>query len=348
MRRLRLIPTLALAFPSLAQVPLFVDGPPFGGSRVFSEGLAPLANAARFDQARMGSHLTWIEGDQGAEASLEALDRLDRSTDLESDLRRLAQSPWALRTRAVGLAWSERGWHLSLAREAHTGALAQVDLNPTHLGSGLSLNTTRLDLRRTEVDRLALGAGAQEGRGCYGFLVRIERWRLGRTTAWLMPPTGAFPLPKDPLSARTTTTAATAMSLDLGCTVDLARRLRVGLAVDRLLSRRLGDVKERPQIRAGGQLDLGERIVLNVESDVNRAERMPFPIQQRVTSASLRMDVGPRTTLTLGAERHRLVGDPVVRGGLTLWFHWNDGSLGLGLQVGGERPLKGLAWSVQP
>ena len=37
-----------------AQTPLFTDGPAFGGSKVFSEGMNPLGNPARFDRRPPG------------------------------------------------------------------------------------------------------------------------------------------------------------------------------------------------------------------------------------------------------------------------------------------------------
>lgn len=340
-RSLTLLLALGLAAP--AQVPLFVDGPPFGGSRVFSEGLAPLANAARFDRARNGFYLGWVEGDQGAEDALKALDRMDRTAALARNLQDLAKAPWALRTRAFGMSWVESSLHTSLAREERTGLLAAVDADPDHLGAGIGQNTTRFDLRRAVVDRLSIGAGAMERGSGYGVLLRVERWKTGQAVAMFNPLPGTLRMPEDPLAYRDTQNTATVATLDFGYLVEVWSGARLGFTVDRAIPHRFGDVKEKAQVRGGGQLDLGDRFTLSVESDLNRAARMPFPVKQRITSASLRMEAGARTTLILGAERQSLAGDAVVRGGLTAWFHGDRWSVGLGFQASQERPLKGLA-----
>lgn len=341
---LRFLPlALASGLALQAQVPLFVDGPPFGGGRVFSEGLAPLSNSARYDRPRSGFYLSWVEGDQGAEGALKALGRLDQAASLAQGLQDLAEAPWALRTRAYGLSWVESSLHTSLAREERTGLLASVDTNPAHFGSGLGQNTSRFDLRRAVVDRLAIGAGATEQGSGYGILLRVERWRTGQATAMLNPLPGALLMPQDPLAYGETQDTTTVATLDFGYLVELWRGARLGFTVDRAIPHRFGDVKEKPQMRAGGQLELGDRFTFSLESDLNRAARMPFPLKQRVTSASLRMEAGARTTLILGAERQSLAGDPVIRGGLTAWFHGERWSVGLGFQASQERPLRGLA-----
>lgn len=340
-RSLTLLLALGLAAP--AQVPLFVDGPPFGGARVFSEGLAPLGNSARFDRVRNGFYMGWVEGDQGADGALKALDRLDQVASLGRNLQDLAKAPWALRTRAYGMSWVESGLHTSLAREERTGLLAAVDADPAHLGAGIGQNTTRFDLRRAVVDRLSIGAGATERGSGYGILLRVERWKTGQATAMLNPLPGTLLMPEDPLAYRETQNTATIATLDFGYLVELWSGVRLGVTVDRAIPHRIGDVKEKAQMRAGGQLDLGDRFTFSVESDLNRAARMPFPLKQRITSASLRMEAGARTTLILGAERQSLAGDPVIRGGLTAWFHAERWSVGLGFQASQERPLKGLA-----
>ena len=341
---LHLLPLiLASGLAAQAQVPLFVDGPAFGGSRVFSEGLAPLSNSARFDRARNGFYASWVEGDQGADGALKALDRFDQTAFLARNLQDLAEAPWALRTRAYSVSWVESGLHTSLAREERTGLLASVDTDPSHLGAGMGQNTTRFDLRRAVVDRLSIGAGATEQGSGYGILLRVERWKTGQAAAMLNPLPGTLAMPQDPLAYQETQDTTTVATLDFGYLVEVWSGARLGVSVDRAIPHRFGDVKEKPQVRAGGQIELGDRFALSVESDLNRAARMPFPVKQRITSASLRMEAGARTTLILGAERQSLAGDPVIRGGLTAWFHGDRWSVGLGFQASQERPLKGLA-----
>lgn len=335
--------TLAAGLPALAQAPLFVDGTVIGGSRVFSEGLSPLGNSARFDRAKPGVFATYMDGDQGANEALEGLDQLLKPETFALGLAKVAEDPWTLRTVAYGLSWAQAGGiHSSLVQEEMTGSLAYPDLDPAHLGAGLGANGTYLDLRRAEVTRLSMGAGATEGRTAYGVIMRVEYWRRGYAVQALNPGTDQLPLSEDPLDFDKTNESDTAFTMDGGFTVDIVQGIRLGTTVDRLIPRTFGDVDEKMQFRAGLQLDLGTWGQLSVEADLNKAERMPFPLKQRTTSASLRLIAGPHATLILGGERKTMTGNDVIKTGATLILQGQGWHIGAGFQFSQERPFRAL------
>ena len=94
------------------------------------------------------------------------------------------------------------------------------------------------------------------------------------------------------------------------------------------------------------ELDLGATVQLSVDSDINRTMRMPFPVRQRTTTASLRITPGPSTTLILGAERRSMAGESLIRGGATLFVNGRTWHIGAGFQASQDRPMKGAALSV--
>ncbi|MBK8791660.1 MAG: hypothetical protein IPN59_00670 [Holophaga sp.] len=328
MATIRAMLLLVLASGSaFAQTSLFNDGPAFGGSRVFSEGLNPLGNAARFDRPATGTYLSWTQGDAGGKETLEAL----KTGDLAA-LGGLADNSWGLRTRAYGISYADKGVHSSYTHEEMTAAL----VNP-NLGAPAP-NT--LALRRAVVDRTCVGAGSFDRGSGYGIVMRIERWRMGSQGA--QAPT---PGSQDYLAFTGTQTTTTLVTFDLGYTLEIAQGIRFGATADRLLARHFGDVYEGPLFRAGFQVDLGSIAQLSVDSDINRAMRMPFPIRQRVTTASLRLMPSPILTLAFGAERRSLGGEPLIRGGVSLFLNSPTWRLGAGFQFSQERPMMGLAFS---
>lgn len=349
MTRARLITLLALASGALsAQAPIFADGAAFGGTRVFSEGLNPLGNPARFDKPAAGVYLGWTEGDEGAKDTKTALDGFSDPARTASGLAKLADKSWALRTRAFGLAYVDKGMYSSFTREENTSLLAAPDLNPAHLGAGLLLNTTTVDVRRTVVDRLCLGAGSFDQGSGYGISLRVERWKTGQVLAAFNPGAGQLTLDgRDLLEFQETAgSRTTTLTVDLGYTQELLQGIRFGATVDRLIPHHFGDVYEGLQGRAGFQVDLGSTVQLSVDSDINKAMRMPFPVRQRITTASLRMAPSPFLTLILGAERRTLGGQALIRGGATLFVHGGGWHIGVGFQAGQDRPMKGAALSV--
>ena len=349
MTRTPLITMLVLASGALsAQAPIFADGAAMGGSRVFSEGLNPLGNPARFDKPGTGVYLGWTEGDEGAKETKTALTGFSDPANIAGGLATLADKSWAQRTRAFGLAYVDKGTYGSYTREESTGILAVPDLDSAHLGSGLGLNTSTVQVRRTVVDRVCAGAGAFDQGTGYGISMRVERWRTGQAIAAFNPGAGQIALAGQDLLAFQDTEGTTrnVVTLDLGFTQELLQGIRFGVTVDRLRPRHFGDVYEGPQGRAGFQLDLGSTVQLSLDSDVNKAMRMPFPVRQRISTASLRMSPSSSFTLLVGAERRSLEGQALIRGGVTLFLHGGGWHVGAGFQVGQDRPMKGSALSV--
>lgn len=354
MRKLdALLATLLLA-PALSaqQLPLFTDGTAFGGSRLFSQGLNPLGNPARFSP-RSGGQLPGFYGTY-LTGGLEAVDfrkRLDAwvATPSEVTLKPLAEAPWGLRTTAVGLALLEEAGHLSLTRETTTSLLAGPDLDAARLGTGWPQNTSTLEVRRSMVERLVYGLVSVEGGTAMGLSLRVERWTLGQRVHGVHPAGSQLPLPvpgADPYDFEETSLRTTASTLDAGLTMELGTGLRIGVQADRLVPRTIQGVEEKTQVRAGLQLDLGQQARLSLEGDVNSAARMPYPVKQKALAASLVFQVNPSVTFRVGSER-RTYGDlSTTRTGATLSIQTPGFVLGVGFQVGADQPLRGAMLRV--
>ncbi len=356
----RALPFLALALgPLAAQVPISLDDPAFGGSRVFSEGLNPLGNPARFDLNRPltttkpGYYGIYVDGGQEALDFKKHLERLSGDFNRAAEgLQGLANSPWGLRTRSYGLVFLADNGHLSFSRQETTSLWSSTDLLPVHLGSeaALAANGTTVQSRRTRVERIAFGMAGQEGGHVMGLTARVERWSLG-SLAYGMPTLlgGAslrtpgidfYAFKESPLKTTTAT-------IDIGYLFEMSPGVRLGLTGDRLVAKRLWDVDEKPQFRAGLQMDLGTTTQFSVEADLNEAMRMPYPIKQRALSASLTLQANPSVSLVLGAERRKYGQASVTRGGATLRMNLSGLSLGIGFQIGQETPLKAAQLALQ-
>ncbi|HLO66127.1 MAG TPA: hypothetical protein VK188_03855 [Holophaga sp.] len=343
---------VALSLPLAAQTPLFNDGPAFGGSRVFSDGLNPLGNPARYDQAPQGWHLSWLDGDQRAQDNKKILgDTL--ATDpavVDAALRKLQDAPWAQRTRAYGLVIAKEAAGLGFTREEYHTSFARVDL--TNLGANLANNGSFLDGRRAIVNRIHFGGGSLAAGTAVGFGFRFERWELGGVAPMLAQGSegGAFPftVPADPIvmNYATTSVKGTHWALDAGFTRDLAEGLRVGFMADQLNTKRLWDVTLKPQFRAALQLDLGPASTLTLEGDLNSAARMPFPEKQKAMAASLRYRVSGAVTFTVGGERRQIGEAAVTRLGATLSLRTQAFLVSFGFQAGQDRPMKGITAMV--
>lgn len=344
------IAAVAAAVPLRAQAPLFTDGPAFGGSKVFSEGLNPLANGARTTSAPSGWYLTWLDGDQRAKDNKSILDSAASADPAaaSSALQRLDAAPWALRTRAYGFERIQDSTFLAYTHEEINGTLAHADLDPAHLGSsGLAGNTSYLDGRRNTVDRLSIGGGgaAQTGINLGGGL-RIERWAMGQQLASFGAAGSGFPGAESMLGASGTSVHTLTYSLDMGASMELATGVRLGATLDQINSKTLWDVHLKPQLRAGLQLDLGATTRLSLEGDLNAVERMPFPVKQQSAGASLRLGIGPASALLVGAEQRKIDGVSVTRGGVTLQIRSSSLLLAVGFQAGQDRPMKGATLMV--
>ncbi|HEU4952765.1 MAG TPA: hypothetical protein VFT46_12520 [Holophagaceae bacterium] len=331
---------LLAALPAAAQS--FTDRPALGGSSVFSEGLDPAGNPARFDRATRGVYLGGDLGDLKPRGEAQALEDLVGAggdpARLAPALQALEDRPWALRERAYGLAWAGAGGlRFGYSREDLRGSFATVD--PASL-------TATLDARQAVVDRLYAGAGSLAGTTAFGFKVRLERVRFGQATFATAPGPGQRLLadPQAPLDGVDRTGSVTSATLDLGLVQDLGRRARFGLTLDRLAGRWFGDLHEQPLGRAGLQVDLGPSLQLAVESDLNAVERLPLPVKRRVASASLRLALSGRSFLTVGGERRRYADGPASTIlGAALHLQLSPLQVALGFRFDDDRPFAAAA-----
>jgi hypothetical protein len=330
-----------------AETPLFNDGTAFGGSQVFSEGLNPLGNAARFDQPQPQPLycFSYVTGDQRSVDNATALKNLNpqlaTTEQISGALRKLVDSPWGIRTRSYGVAFLADTVNASFTHEEFNSVLVAPDALSTDLDStaGLAQNTTRADLRRVKVDRIASGIGSlAQGVGA-GFSFRVEKWNMGTQTAALVPTLGQVPLDGsiDLMGFRNTS---------LSTTTELAQGVRLGGTLNRLNAKRIWDVQEKPQGRIGLQMDIGTITRLSIESDVNDTMRMPFPVKQRTSAASLRLAANPTLTLIVGAERKKFGDAVVTKAGASLQIHLSEWQVGFGMQFSKDRPLQGISTYV--
>ena len=337
-----------LAMPMGAQS--MVDDTPFGGSRVFSEGLNPLGNSARFDRIPRGWYLAFEEGDQktrDAQKTADALAQGIRGNDasgISSALLQLDRAPWAIRRRGFGLSYGdEHGLHFSIGRETLHGTQATVDTYPKRLGSSVALtsNQSFVDAWSVEKNRLVLGVGNGDASNALGVALRLEQVRMGQQRAALNPSFGLIPLRnlEDLLDDGRTDRNTWALTLDSGFTKELIPHLRVGLMVDRLIPRHFWDIHEQTQARLGFQLDLGNAVQVTLEGDLNQAARLPLPEKQRMLAVSLHVTARPVISFGVGGERRTIGGFSTTRVGFTLRFRTAPLDVGLGFQFGQDRPL---------
>jgi len=326
---------LASLLPLGDQTPLFNDGPAFGGSKVFSEGRNPMGNSARCDQAAPGWYFSYLDGDQRAKDNKTILQ--DVAVLAPNALTRLQDAPWAQRTRAYGIVGIKDSAQFAFTRE---------EMNSLTTVPG---DTTTVLGRRVTVDRITFGGGGLQSGTAFGGAIRLEQWRNGVQTAALNPVAGQLPmtdLDTSLLGSTSTHQKTLTYALDMGFTMEMAQGLRLGLTVDQLNPKHLWDVYLQPQFRAGLQFDLGAMAKLSVETDLNAAARMPFPEKQQASSASLRIAASPAVVFILGAERRKIGEASVTRGGITLQLRTAAFMLGLGLQLGQDRPLRGATLMV--
>ena len=347
-RALTAMAVLGLA-SAQAQTPFFNDGPALGGSQVFSEGLNPLGNAARLDQPSPQPIIgfSYLKGDERSQDNASALGDLGSHVPgdaaFSDALRKLADSRWGQRTRAYGFIYLDKTIGTSYTHEEHSSLVANVDTANLDV-STMDLNTTRADIRRSVVDRAAIGVGsASQGLGT-GVSFRVERWKLGAQMAAINPggtSLRALASGPDPLAFSDTSLTTTTVALDFGFTMDLADGVRLGGNINRLNAKRLWDVEEKPQGRVGLQMDIGTLCRFSLETDVNATMRMPFPVKQRTSAASLRIAASQTMTLLLGAERKKFADAFTTRGGATLQIHLTGWQLSLGMQYSKDHPLTG-------
>jgi hypothetical protein len=230
-----------------------------------------------------------------------------------------------------------------LTHEELTGILATPDLTPADLGNpGVANNTSLLDVRRANVTRLNVGGGSQAQQGMtLGGNMRIERWSMGEQRLSYNNPGPNFGSTSSTLLGFSGSSPDTyTYGIDLGMAMELAQGVRLGLTADQINAKRLWDVDLKPQARAGLQIDLGQWAMVTVESDLNSAERMPFPVKQQATAGSIRFSLNPSVVLLVGAEQRKIDDASVTRGGATLQIRTQSLLLSLGFQAGQDRPMK--------
>jgi hypothetical protein len=341
----RLLLAALLALPLPAQAPPFVDAPAFGGASMFVRGVSYAGGGGAADSYyAMG----YAQGDFGADRFFSRLDDL-RGGDAEkaaAAARGLMDGPWAVRSRSFGALVCERGASLALTREEATSlwALRETGAWPDGGAGGVG-GMEGFELRRAVGERLVMGYAGRAGAMLYGSTVRVERWALGAARC------GPWGLPGQGLDGRLLDYSETqrrnfSYALDAFVGVELSGDLRLGVQTNRLTARRLGDVEEGPQYRAGAQIDMGRVARLTLEKDVNEAARLPFPAPQRSEAVSLLVRANGSVTFSVGAERRRLGGASSARYGAVVWLTGKKHHLGAGFQLGGEGTPWGAAWRV--
>ena len=325
-----------MAFPLAAQVPSFVDGPAFGGTKIFSGGLIPVGNALHRTPSRGFFALGIASGDQGADRFLVNL--LDLSGDDQNKIKDaisdMEESRWGLRSRAYGLALHDNGATISLTREEMTSLWASVP----------DSESIAFDVRRSVLDRFSITYYSQ-GNFYYGGTFRLERWSLGGSFQELE---GAkLSQAKALLDYNETQNRSVTYAFDAFTGVEIANSVRLALQANRMTSRDLGDVKEAPQFRVGAQIDLGTTVQLTLESDINETMRMPFPVNQKTSVISLSVKANVLIVFTIGAEKKIMDGQQTTRVGLNAWLTGRKHHFGAGFQFGREATPWGGTWKIQ-
>lgn len=338
----------SVGLPGLAQTPFFNDGPALGGSRSFSQGLNPLSNPARGELAPTGAFLSYLNGDTRFPDNQSALDWLSRP-DAASQAYGLAlgiDNPYSQRLRGYAMSWQSR----SSAQQVNSVALTREEKSTAWIGA--SEGQPQIEQRRGIVDRLIINYSGSDQNGSAGISLRVERYQLG------MAMLGASGAPgrnldqyPDPLDFRETDRKSTTFAFDGGLIFNMAESFRLALSADRLFPRRLWDVYEQVQGHVGLQLDLGSLAQLRVETDTNKTQRFPIALKQRSAGASVKLIASRAITLLAGVERRewesaRADGSngmvSFTKFGGTIFYTAPSWRLGLGMQFGNDRPLKGI------
>ena len=338
--------------PLAAQLPPSMDGPAFGGSKLFS-GL--LAQSDRPFQASPRGYfsLGFTNGDQGAGKFLSSLDSLasinpdafKESINAFMDaIGELKESKWGMRSRAYGVALHDQNSSLELTREEMTSLWAEA--------ADTDSQVFLFDVRRAVVDRLAASyfSSTKNSVLFYGGTFRVERWRFGsafREMGAMLPDDSYIGRAKRLLDYKDAPEKCVSYGLDAITGVEIAGGIRLALQTDRLVAKRLWDVEEKPQLRAGVQIDIGSLAKLAIESDINEAMRMPYPIMQKTALASLKVKANALLTFALGAEKKTMDGQSTVRFGLNAWMTGKTSHFGVGFQVGQDivQAPWGAAWN---
>ncbi|MDR0499569.1 MAG: hypothetical protein LBH03_07575 [Holophagales bacterium] len=321
-------------------MPSFVDGSAFGGTKLFSEGLIPTGNAVYQIPSHKFFALGFARGDQGADKFIANLDNVSSSDSnkISKAILELEESPWGLRSRAYGLVSHNQGTTISFTREEMTSLWANV------LGS----ETVGFDVNRSVMDRFSITWSSQ-GRFYYGSTLRIERWSLGSTYKELgiFSQSANLSQAKNLLDYSETQNSSLTYALDAFTGIEIADSVRLAIQANRLKTRDLGDVKEVPQFRGGAQIDLGTTVQLTLESDINEAMRIPFPVKQKTSAVSLKVKANTLITFAIGAEKKTMNGQQTTKMGLNAWITGKKHNFGAGFQYGQDTTPMGFTWKIQ-
>jgi hypothetical protein len=212
----------------------------------------------------------------------------------------------------------------------------------------LDSETVGFDVRRSVVERFSVSYTSQ-GKFYYGGTLRIERWGLGSNYQELsaFSPDANLSQAKGLLDYSETQNRSITYAIDTFTGIEIANSLRLAIQANRLTSRRLGDVEEKPQFRAGAQVDLGTMVQLTLESDINEAMRTPFPVMQKSAAVSLKVRANALIAFAIGAERKTMYGRHTVSAGLNAWITGKKNHFGAGFQFGQEKAPWGATWKIQ-
>jgi len=346
-RAVRVAALLAAPVALAAQAPVYIESPAFGGTSMFLEGVSHMGR----DSKRQGTDsffaMSFSQGDFGADKFFSRLEALKGGDPESADAaaRAIKENPWGMRSHSFGLLVCEKGASIAFSRE-ETTSLWAVDGIPGVPGiEGLG----GFEVRRAVGDGLTFGYTDRSDAFLYGSAIRVERWALGAARCGprgFSMIGGADPNPEDPLDYMETQGRSFSYAMDAFLGLELASGLRLGVQANRLNARRLGDVEEKTQYRAGLQIDMGQVAQLSIEKDLNEAARLPFPAQARTEAASLRIKANSAVTFSVGAER-RIIGEASsVRCGAVVWLTGKQHHLGAGFQFGGERSPWGATWKM--
>ena len=282
----------AVCAPLWAQTPLFTDGPAFGGSKVFSEGMNPLGNPARFDQAPRPAttSASWT-----ATSGPRTTSRILTTTSAPRP-----GAPWASWPTPPGpcAPGPTACQHQERRQPRPDPGGAQFDpglsgprRQPGHRSPTTVHGWTGAGPWWTASAWAAAGPGQQGSTTAMGLNLRVERWAMGEIDRALQQPAQvAFPgsAESDLLGATATIDRPGTSAWTPAWCWNWPRACAWALTADQLNPKHLWDVYLQPQFRAGLQLDLGQPAKLSLEGDLNSVERMPFPVKQQSNSASLR------------------------------------------------------------
>lgn len=351
----------SLVVPLMAQVPPFAESTVFGGSKLFIEEFIP-SMSAKISPSRKYFAIGFAQGDQGAGKFISGLDDF-ASGDFQkvnNAVIKLGDAPWGLRSSSYGLSIHERGTTISITRQEMTSLWAYAWFDN---------ETVNFDVRRSVTDKVSISSvgSSKSGAFFYGGTLRIERWNYGNEFKLLRsyPDSNSFAYnnldsladaygepweianinqAKSLLDYDDTPNKNITYALDLFAGLEIAGSLRLAIHSDRLTTRYLGDIEEKPQFRGGAQIDLGSFAQLSLEADLNEAMRVPFPHLRKSESVSLKIKANALITFTIGAERVTLNGHETTRAGLNAWITGKKHRMGMGFQFGQDTTPWGATW----